>query len=108
MIGINVELNTCRQKVTFAGIELDTKTEPEEDKQDHLEKVCTLPLDDMVAVLRRSQTSEEDVFKKILYQDRRKRICPYLHSKDPPGPLVYRFFQDCRIIHQEKAEKKGI
>ena len=39
MIAMNVELNTCRQKVTFAGIELDTKTEPEEDKQDHLEKV---------------------------------------------------------------------
>ena len=91
---VTISTPCSKKKVTFADIELDTETEPEEDKQDHLEKVQgTLRLDDMVAVLRRSQTSEEDVFKKILYQDRRKRIYPYLHSKDPPGPLVYRFFR---------------
>ena len=40
---VTISTPCSKKKVTFAGIELDTKTEPEEDKQDHLEKVhCDL------------------------------------------------------------------
>ena len=60
---VTISTPCSKKKVTFADIESDTETEPEEDEQDHLEKV--LRLDDMVA----EEESEEDVFNKIFYQE---------------------------------------
>ena len=40
---VTISTPCSKKKVTFADIELDTETEPKEDKQDHLEKVhCDL------------------------------------------------------------------